>query len=65
LGYWRRRKKLRRYERVQVLEDLENGDIVLEFTLGPADSKNWLLVMNKAAAEEMARRILAPVATGA
>lgn len=61
MGYWRRRKKLRRYERVQVLEDLENGDIVLEFTLGPSDSKNWLLVMNKAAAEEMARRILAPL----
>lgn len=52
---------MRRYERVQVLEDLENGDIVLEFTLGPSDSKNWLLVMNKAAAEEMARRILAPL----
>jgi hypothetical protein len=52
---------LRRYEQVQVIQDLTNGDIVLEFTLGPDEAKNWRLVMNKGAAEEMARQILAPL----
>jgi hypothetical protein len=52
---------LRRYEQVRVLQDLVNGDIILEFTLGPDQAKNWLLVMNKGAAEEMARQILAPL----
>ena len=61
MGYWRRRNKVRKYEQVQVLQDLDSGDIVLEFTLGEADSKNWLLVMPKGAAEEMARHILAPL----
>jgi hypothetical protein len=52
---------LRRYERVQVLQDIDNGDIVLEFTEGPDQAKNWLLVMKRDAAEEMARQILAPL----